>query len=90
MQIEQISEFTIYEVEKLKEIFLEELQKDGDIEVDMSSVEKIDMVGIQLLLALMKSAKKVDKSVKLLNLNEMISSQIKMCEYADILGLHGG
>jgi len=87
MKIENISEFTIYEVEKIKPILLEALQNSGDIEIDMSEIEKIDMVGVQLILSFMKSAKKKNKKVKLRNLNEAIMTQMKVCKYDLVLGI---
>ena len=87
MKIENISEFTIYEVEKIKPILLEELKNSGDIEIDMSEIEKIDMVGVQLILSFMKSAKKKNKKVKLRNLNEAIMTQMKVCKYDLVLGI---
>jgi len=87
MHIDDISEITIYEVEKIKPFLLDELKKDGDITIDMKDIEKIDMVGIQLLLSFKYSAEKIGKKVKLENLNEAIGAQLKECKYSALLGI---
>lgn len=86
MNLQNISELTIYEVEKMKPLLLEELKKEGDIELDMATIEKIDMVGVQLILSFMKSAQVVEKKVKLKNIDEAVRKQLKSCEFAHILG----
>lgn len=87
MKLQNISELTIYEVEKVKPLLLEALHKEDDIELDMSNVEKIDMVGVQLILSFMKSAQNIDKKVKLINTEDIVNDQLKKCDFINILGI---
>ena len=82
-----INEFTIYEVEKLKEIFLKELESSDDFILDMTSIEKLDIVGIQLLISLVKSANYIDKKVKLINITQNALLQIDICNCRRALGI---
>ena len=86
MALENISEITIYEVEKLKDVFLELLQKDI-ISLDMQSITKVDIVGIQLLISLLKSAESVGKDVKIENISESVREQIVSSSCENALGL---
>jgi len=82
-----INEFTIYEVEKLKEIFLKELESSDDFILDMTSIEKLDIVGIQLLISLVKSANYIDKKVELINITQNALLQIDICNCRRALGI---
>ncbi len=82
-----INEFTIYEVEKLKEIFLKELENSDDFILDMTSIEKLDIVGIQLLISLVKSANYIDKKVELINITQNALLQIDICNCRRALGI---
>lgn len=74
--------FTIYEVEELKEKFIEELNTNDNIEIDMSNILKIDMPAIQLLFSLKKSCSEQNKSFELKNINENIykAFQLSGCD----------
>jgi len=74
--------FTIYEVEELKEKFLEELDNNDNIEIDLSGIQKIDMPAIQLLISLKKSCAQKNKSFELTNINENIykAFQLSGCD----------
>jgi len=87
MMIEGINEFTIYEVEKLKIIFLKELENSDDYTLDMKSIEKLDIVGIQLLISLVKSANYIDKKVQFINITENALLQIDICNCRESLGI---
>ena len=85
--VELAGEFTIYEVEKLKEIFLEELKAETPLILDMAKIDKIDMVGIQLLLSLVKTADAQDKKTEFTNIQEGVLRQIKICHCEKALGI---
>ena len=89
MLLEEFKAITIYEVEKLKELFLEALAQVDSLELDMTSVTKVDMVGIQLLISLITTAKEEKKTVTFVNISEHVLRLIdeSHCTYA--LGLDG-
>jgi len=76
--------FTIYEVEELREKFVGELHVYKDIEIDLVNIRKIDMPAIQLLLSLKKSCKEQNKSFEIKNINENIykAFQLSGCDTA--------
>lgn len=78
------SNFTIYEVEEIKEQFVDELNNNNNIEVDLINIQKIDMPAIQLLLSLKKSCKQENKSFEVKNINENIfkAFQLSGCDTA--------
>ncbi len=86
MALENISEITIYEVEKLKNIFLELLKEDKII-LNMKGITKIDIVGIQLLISFLKSAEALGKDVKFENISESVHEQIASSSCENALGL---
>jgi len=80
-------EITIYEVEKLQVLFLQELLNAESLELDMKSIKKIDMVGIQLLLSLVKTAHSEHKKISFKNIANNILSMIKQAHCEKELGL---
>ena len=76
--------FTIYEIEELKDKFFEEFQLDEDIQIDLSNVVKIDMTAIQLLLSLKKSCENQNKSFEIKNVNTNVfrAFQLSGCDTA--------
>jgi len=87
MLLESFKSITIYEVEKLRELFLEALSSVESLELDMASITKIDMVGIQLLLSLMKTATEERKTVTFINISEHVLRQIDETHCRTALGL---
>lgn len=90
MIFEDINEITIYEVETLKTKFLEELTQKSALTLDMKNIEKIDAVGLQLLLSLVQSAKEMHKTVKFENINEAILKDIDLLHCTTALGITHG
>jgi len=90
MNLNSISELTIYEAENIHTIFINLLTTKEDIVLDMQSIEKIDMVGIQLLISLLNSLKSQDISVEFIHFKESILQYIEICYCSDILGLPHG
>jgi len=83
MKLENES-FTIYDVEELKKTLIEELHVYKDVVIDLSNIQKIDMPAIQLLLALKKSCKDMNKGFELKNIDENIykAFQLSGCDTA--------
>ncbi len=86
MTFEMVEEITIYEAEKLKELLLEKLD-DAELLLDMAKIQKIDIVGIQLLISFIKSAEARDKRVEFKNVSESLYEQIAASSCENILGL---
>jgi anti-sigma B factor antagonist len=61
------SELTIYQVAERYEALSERLKRDGELQLDLSSVTDIDSAGIQLLLQLAHQAKQHSGTVSFLN-----------------------
>ncbi|MBN1500052.1 MAG: STAS domain-containing protein [Spirochaetes bacterium] len=53
--------FTIYAVKKLKNVLMQELKSNKNVEIDMSGVQRIDTSGIQVLLHMKREAVKFDR-----------------------------
>ena len=81
--------FTIYEVEKLKDKFLETLDEDSVV-IDMSSVNKIDMCAIQMLCALKNSADIKEKNFSVVNADSDVLHALTISGCDVILGLSHG
>jgi len=88
MKIE-FDELNIYEIEKFHK-YLEENYKNSqnEFELDFENVEKIDFTAIQLLISLTKTAKKDNKQLKLININDSILEKLKECKIDSILGIN--
>jgi len=71
MKIEQ-DELTIYEVEDLYKELLDEFLK-GDVVVDISGVNKVDMSVVQLLLSAKKSCLESSKTFKIIGANSEVT-----------------
>lgn len=87
MITELIKELTIYEAERIKSIFLKELEGEEVFILDMRLVEKIDLVGIQLLLSLSKSLDQKKKRIEFINMSNEILHEIQVCYCDKALGL---
>ncbi|MBU0719957.1 STAS domain-containing protein [bacterium] len=81
--------FTIYEVEELKDKFLKTLDEESVV-VDMSSVKKIDMCAIQMLCSLKQSADIKEKDFSITNANSDILHALKISGCDIVLGLKYG
>ena len=89
MLLEGFKAITIYEVEKLKDLFLEALTQVDSLELDMTSISKVDMVGIQLLISLIITAKEESKTVTFANITPYVLRQIEEAHCINTLGLDG-
>lgn len=87
MILDDFTELTIYQVEKLHNIFVEALEENDDILLDMMKIEKIDMVGIQLLISLVRSAEASQNEVEFTNIKDSVLQQIEISNSHIALGL---
>lgn len=87
MVLDDFTELTIYEVEKLQDVFIRALKEEENILLDMAKIDKIDMVGIQLLLSLVRSAEASHKTIKFININDTVLQQIEISNTQVVLGL---
>lgn len=74
MKLEQ--ELTIYEVETLHKTLVNLLNQ-GDVVLDASAVEKVDMSVIQLFIALKKSCNKENKKFELQNASQTLQTTLE-------------
>ena len=81
MKIESVN-FTIYEVETLKDMFLEEFNMHKEIQIDLTNVIKIDMTAIQLLISLKKSCDVNNKPFEIINIDDNVfrAFQLSGCD----------
>ena len=79
--------FTIYEVEDLKEKLLLKLSGKKRIKINLADVEKIDMSAIQLLISLKKSCEDQDKDFEIININENLFKAFNLSGCSSILGV---
>lgn len=75
MKIDQ-DELSIYDIEALHRELLAEFEK-GDVSIDISSLNKIDMSAIQLLLSAKKSCREASKSFTVKGANSEVAKIFK-------------
>ena len=79
-------ELTIYEVETFHKELLAEFDK-GDVTVDISNVNKIDMSVIQLLLSAKKSCKEASKAFQIIGANSEVTKIFEESGCQTLLGV---
>lgn len=83
----QNNNFTIYEVEQLKEDFINEINNEDEVVIDFENITKIDMSAIQLLLSLKKSCDEKNKGFEIKNIKEEVLDSFEITGTAYILGV---
>ena len=79
---------TIYEVEDLHKKILKDLKKEeGDLTLDFTSIQKIDMTAIQLLLSIKKTCESKSNKLILINLSDGIKETLKLSGCDLLLGV---
>ncbi len=78
-------ELTIYEVEAFYEELLAEFDK-GDVSVDVSNLNRIDMSVIQLLLSAKKSCEESSKAFQMIGTNSEVRKIFKESGCQALLG----
>ena len=91
MIFNDITELTIYQVETIKPLLQEALANEtSPLVLDFTPINKIDMVGIQLLLSSLQTAKTLDKKIEFININNDLLDQIVTTHCEKALGLSHG
>lgn len=83
------SALTIYEVEKMQEVFANFLKENPNqnLVLDFENVSKIDMSMLQLLISLQKSLKRDGASLELQNINNDIINSFHLSGISQVLGV---
>ncbi len=76
---------TIYEVEELYKIMLDSYNKNDEFALDFSSVQKIDMTAIQLLLSTQKSCKADEIEFSLYHVCDGLKESLKISGCSRVL-----
>jgi len=71
-------DMTIYTAANIREKLLLELEKEGDMEIDLSGVTEFDSTGYQLLLACKCESKTGDKVIKITNPSSVVSEVLHL------------
>ena len=79
--------FTIYDVETIHTDLLAELANNDAVNIDMESVEKIDMAALQLLVSTKRSCQEESKTFGLSNLSDEVATAIRMSGLESELGV---
>jgi len=66
-------DITIYTVNKLKKIIMDELAQSSKVELDLRNVEKFDSAGFQLLVYLNREAKNNEKEIQIVQKSMYVS-----------------
>jgi len=82
----ETDELTIYEVESFHKELLDAFEK-GDLSVDISSLNKIDMSAIQLLISAKKSCKVAGKAFEVIGANSEVSKIFHDAGCQSLLGV---
>jgi len=86
MKLEALN-FTIYDVEEVQKSLMVEFANNENLEIDMQSVEKIDIAALQLLVSAKRSCQKEGKSFSLTNVADEVTGAIRTCGLESELGV---
>ncbi len=86
MKLETLN-FTIYDVENVQAEIMVEFANNDSLEIDMGSVEKVDLAGLQLLVSAKRSCQEGGKTFSLSNLHDEVASAIRICGLESELGV---
>lgn len=79
--------FTIYDVENVQADLMVEFANNDAVNIDMGSVEKIDMAALQLLVSTKRSCKEENKTFELSNISDEVSAAVRMSGLESELGV---
>jgi len=79
--------FTIYDVENIQADLMVEFANNDSLDIDMSSVEKIDMAAMQLLVSAKRSCKEEDKTFALSNVSDEVLTALRVSGLEAELGV---
>ena len=86
MKIEAFN-FTIYDVEAIQADLLAEFESNENLDIDMSSVEKIDMAAMQLLVSAKRSCAQESKTFSMSHVSDEVASAIRVSGLEAELGV---
>jgi len=73
------SNFTVYEVEEIKDLLVELVKTEPLAEIDFENISKMDFAGVSLLVSLAKTCKQKQIQLKFINLKPTIIVNIELC-----------
>ena len=77
MSITLQGDLTNYQVTGLREPLIAQLESAADVAIDLQAVKKVDIAGVQLLLALKKSAELQKKHFQIDNANANLRDAVR-------------
>lgn len=80
-------ELTIYDALQWKNSLQDALNKYGVIKLDLSELAEIDTAGIQVLVALSRTAQKMNRKVLVIDGSQAVMEIIHLCNLAPEIGL---
>ncbi len=86
MKIEAFN-FTIYDVENIQMDLMVEFANNESLDVDMSSVEKIDMAAMQLLVSAKRSCQAESKTFSMSHVSDEVANAIRVSGLEAELGV---
>jgi len=79
-------EMTIYHAMKLKEELLSPLVDCQEMEIDLSGVGEIDMVGLQVLVVLKREAETLGKLLRFIGHSQSVLELMDLCDLGGFFG----
>ena len=79
-------DLTIYHALEQKQMLLDALAANDELELDLLRVSEIDTAGLQLLILLKKEAQRAGKRISIVAHSQSIRSVIDLCNLAAVLG----
>ena len=79
--------FTIYDVENIQTDLMVEFDNNENLDIDMSSVEKIDMAAMQLLVSAKRSCQAENKTFSLSHVSDEVVTAIRVSGLEAELGV---
>ena len=79
-------DLTIYHALEQKQMLLDALATNSELELNLSQVSEMDTAGLQLLVLLKKEAQRAGKQVRIVAHSQAVSSVIDFCNMAAEFG----
>lgn len=79
-------DFTIYHAQEVKQLLLDALLGNSELELDLSQVGEMDAAGLQLLILLKKEAQRSGKQVRIVAHSPAVRDVIDFCNIAAEFG----
>lgn len=79
-------DLTIYHALEQKQLLLDALANNSELELNLSQVSEMDTAGLQLLVLLKKEAQRAGKQVRIVAHSQAVSAVIDFCNMAAEFG----